>query len=158
MGGELCGVGGSESGVLFEVLDDLRDVLFGQGEVRRFEAVNGLLILVGDDDVDDYELGAGVEGGDTGLRWLRGGGSVGLACGACAEANVARIRAVKAGQRRHLDKRSMVSPVERALVEHKRLQPSRAFFVRLALSGWRQVVASSGSEMVCFAMFWMDCS
>ena len=60
--------------MFFEVLDDLRNVLFGEGEVRRFEAVNGLLVLVGDDDVDDHELGAGAEGCDTGLGWLWGGG------------------------------------------------------------------------------------
>jgi len=72
--GEFCGVGGSESGVFFEVLDALRNVLFGECEVRRFEAMNGLLAFVGDNDVDDHELGAGSEGRDSGLGWLLGGG------------------------------------------------------------------------------------
>ena len=40
--------------MLFKILDDLWDILFGQGEVRRFEAMNGFLILVGDDDVDNH--------------------------------------------------------------------------------------------------------
>jgi len=63
--------------VFFEVLDDLGDVLFGEGEVGRFEAVKGLLVLVGDDDVDDDELGAGAECGYAGQRWLLAGGRLG---------------------------------------------------------------------------------
>ena len=74
--GKFGGVGRSEGGVLLEVLDGLRRVLFGEGEVGLLEAVNGLLILVGDDDVDDDELRASVEGWDCGLRRLLRGCSL----------------------------------------------------------------------------------
>jgi hypothetical protein len=70
--GEPGGVSGSEGGVFFEVLDCLRGVLFGEGEVGGFESVDRLLIFVGDDDVDYDELGGGAEGGDR-FGWLRGG-------------------------------------------------------------------------------------
>src|SRR6202522_3586857 len=58
-----CGklVGDRASDVLFEVLNPLRDVLLQQGEVRGFEVVDGVLMLVGDDNVDDNELGCGMQ-------------------------------------------------------------------------------------------------
>ena len=58
--------------MFFEVLDDLGHVLFGQDEIGLLEAVNRFVIFVRDDDIDDDELGSGVESdARTGrlLRW-----------------------------------------------------------------------------------------
>ena len=70
-----CGklVGDRASDVLFEVLNPLRDVLLQQGEVRGFEVVDGVLMLVGDDN----ELGCRMQRRDVGLdRLLCGNGGI----------------------------------------------------------------------------------
>ncbi len=66
----MIGVGGG--GVLLEGAEGLRGAVFEQGEVGRFEVVDGLLVLVGDDDVDDDEFCVGAQRGDgTGPGWRR---------------------------------------------------------------------------------------
>jgi hypothetical protein len=62
------------------VLDELRNVFLGKGEVRRFETVNGPLALVGDDDVDEYQLGAGAE-----VATLEWAGCWAAGAGCCGE-------------------------------------------------------------------------
>jgi hypothetical protein len=51
-----------KSDVLFEGDDLLRGAVFGDGEVGHLEVVDGLLFRVGDEDVDDDELGIRFEG------------------------------------------------------------------------------------------------
>ncbi len=63
-GRQLCCFGGCDGCVLFEVLDGLGDVVFEDGEVGGLEIVDGLALGVGDDDVDDDDLRAGLDGGD----------------------------------------------------------------------------------------------
>ncbi len=72
---ELCGFGGREGFVLFEVFDLLRDVFFEEGEVGSFEIVDWVLLAVGDDYVDYDQLGTGAEG-DAGVGWLLGGSAL----------------------------------------------------------------------------------
>jgi hypothetical protein len=53
---------GRRSGVLFKVADLLGGVVFEDGEVGRLEAVDRLLMIVGDDYVYHDEIRAGFEG------------------------------------------------------------------------------------------------
>ena len=48
--------------VLFEVANGLRSVVFEDVEVGLLEVVDRILILVGHDDIDDDDLGAGFDG------------------------------------------------------------------------------------------------
>ena len=49
--------------VLFEVANGLRVLAFEEGEIGGFKIVNRMLTVVGDGDVYDDDLGAGLEGG-----------------------------------------------------------------------------------------------
>jgi hypothetical protein len=71
--------------VLFKVGNLLGMFVFGEDEVFAFEAVDGMAVVVLDDDVDDDQLGAGMEDLGAGgmLRWWWGGclGGGGQGCG-----------------------------------------------------------------------------
>ena len=61
--------------MLFEVADLLRGALLGEGELGLLEAADVVAGAIGDDDVDDDEVGAGLDGGDgAGGRGLTEGG------------------------------------------------------------------------------------
>jgi hypothetical protein len=60
--------------VLLEGLDGLGLAIFKQGELIFLEAVDGMVVAVGDNDVDNDELGAGLKRGQRCAGWRLGGG------------------------------------------------------------------------------------
>jgi hypothetical protein len=59
--------------VLLEVGNLLWLIAFGEGEVLRLEPMDGLAVAVLHDDIDDDNLGAGLQDGGAGTRLRRRG-------------------------------------------------------------------------------------